>query len=46
MLNRFLNSWYFHLFLGLAVLAFLAIIMFDAVAISVLGRSVFFDYPK
>jgi len=46
MLNRFLNSWYFHLFLGVAVLIFLAIIMFDAVCIGVLGRSVFFSYPK
>jgi len=46
MLNRFLNSWCFQVVLGLLALVLISLIMFDAVAIGVLGRSLFFDYPK
>jgi len=46
MLNRFLNNFWTQLILGMLALLVISIIMFDAVAIGVLGRSLLFDYPK
>ena len=45
-MKRMLDSWWFQLILGVLALIVISAIMFDAVAIGVLGRSVFFDYPK
>ena len=46
MLRRFFDSWWFQVLLGLAALFIISLIMFDAVAIGVLGRSLFFSYPN
>ena len=45
-MKRIVDSFWFQLLLGMIVLCIITLIMFDAVAIGVMGRSLFFDYPK
>ena len=45
-MKRILDSFWFNLILGFAVLLILILVMFDAVAIGVLGRPILFDLPK
>ena len=45
-MKQMLDSWWLQLILGVLALIVISVIMFDAVAVGVLGRSVFFDYPK
>lgn len=46
MLNRFFNNFWVQLFLSVAVLTLIVAIMFDAIAIGIIGHSVWFNYPK
>ena len=45
-LNRFFNSFWVQLLLSVAVLTLIVAIMFDAIAIGMVGRSWWFNYPK
>jgi len=46
MLNRFFNNFWVQLILSVAVLMLIVAIMFDAIAIGIIGHSVWLDYPK
>ncbi len=46
MLHKFLNNFWVQAVIGVAVMVLISLIMFDAVAIGVGGRSLFFSYPK
>ena len=45
-LTRFFNSFWFQLILSVAVLTLVVAIMFDAIAIGLIGHSIWFDFPK
>ena len=45
-LNRFFNNWWVNFILGFLALVIIALLMFDAVMIGVLGQSMIFDLPK
>ena len=45
-LNRFFNNFWVQLILSVAVLMLIVAIMFDAIAIVIIGHSVWFGYPK
>jgi hypothetical protein len=45
-LNRFFSNFWVQLILSVAVLALIVAVMFDAIAIGIIGHSVWFEYPK
>ena len=45
-LNRFFNNFWVQLILSVAVLTLIVAVMFDAIAIGIIGHSVWFNYPN
>ena len=45
-LSRFFSNFWVQLILSVAVLTLVVAVMFDAIAIGIIGHSVWFDYPK
>ena len=45
-LNRFFSNFWVQLLLSVAVLTLIVAVMFDAIAIGIIGHSVWFEYPK
>lgn len=45
-LNRFFNNFWVQLLLSVAAITLIVAVMFDAIAIGLIGHSVWFDYPK
>ena len=45
-LSRFFSNFWVQLILSVAVLTLIVAVMFDAIAIGIIGHSVWFNYPN